>query len=217
MICGVDEAGRGPVLGPLVVAGVMVGDDGQLVEMGVRDSKQLSRRRRKELAERIVDLAEIDVVVIQHNEIDEWRGSMSLNLIEARAFASALNRLRPREAILDAADVNPDRFRSTVSSYLSFSLEIICQHKADEHYPVVSAASIVAKERRDSLMERIGEEIGEPVGSGYASDPVTRAFLEKWISENGDLPPYTRRSWETARRMLNLARTRRLTEWTDER
>jgi ribonuclease HII len=213
--CGVDEAGRGPVLGPLVVAAVMVEDDASLIEMGVRDSKKLTRARRIELCSAIHQVADTEVVIITHDEIDEQRVNCSLNDIEARAFAKALSRFKESKIFADAADVDPDRFRRMVCNHLECDVQIVCEHKADEQYPVVSAASIVAKETRDSLMDRISEELGRPVGSGYASDPTTLSFLENWISEKGDLPPYARRSWDTSRRLLNLSRTRKLTDWTD--
>jgi ribonuclease HII len=210
--CGADEAGRGPVLGPLVVAAVMVEDDGPLVEMGVRDSKLLKRSRRAELYPLIEEVSEIKVMVISHDQIDDQRRNESLNEIEARAFASAISRFAGNLIYLDAADVNPRRFGSMVSRYLGLSVEMVCEHRADELYPVVSAASIIAKETRDRLMDRIGEEMGREVGSGYSHDPKTRAFLENWICENGDLPPCARRSWETSRRLLALSRTKRLTD-----
>jgi ribonuclease HII len=213
--CGVDEAGRGPVLGPLVVAAVMVEDDAPLIELGVKDSKKLTRARRIELHSAIHQVADTEVVIITHDEIDKQRAIESLNNIEARAFATALARFGESKIFADAADVDPHRFRRMVCNHLDFDVQMICEHKADEQYPVVSAASIVAKETRDSLMDGISEELGQPVGSGYASDPVTIEFLENWICEKGDLPPYARRSWGTSRRLLNLSRTRRLTDWTD--
>jgi ribonuclease HII len=215
-ICGVDEAGRGPVLGPLVVAGVLVADERELREMGVRDSKQLTRGRRKELLGKITQVATIETSVISHTDIDHQRASVSLNVMEVEAFASIINRLKPEIAYMDSADVNPIRFGRMVARRLVCSPRIESEHKADERFPVVSAASIVAKEVRDTLMERIGEELGQPVGSGYAHDPITICFLESWLKENGDLPPYTRRSWLTARRMLSLSKISNLSEWMDE-
>jgi len=214
-ICGVDEAGRGPVLGPLVVAAVMMDDESPLVEMGVRDSKALTRARRAVLFKWIKDVADVEIVVISNGQIDERREKETLNEIEAGAFAAALQRFKGSIMYLDAADVNEERFGRTVSGHLGFSVEMVCRHKADELYPIVSAASIIAKETRDTLMDRISEEMGVDVGSGYANDPKTRSFLENWISENGDLPPCARRSWETSRRLLALSRTRRLTDWMD--
>jgi len=215
VICGVDEAGRGPVLGPLVVAAVMLQSDEPLRGLGVRDSKALTRKRRDELALRIREVAEVEVVVIEAERIDSYRGQGSLNDLEAEAFASAIERLRPDEAYLDAADVVAERFALTVGSHLSFRPRMVCEHKADSKYPVVSAASIVAKSARDGAMDRLEAEFGVPIGSGYPSDEVTVGFLQKWINEKKDLPPHTRRSWRTAKDMFARSRVIDLTNWTD--
>jgi ribonuclease HII len=216
MICGVDEAGRGPVLGPMVVAAVMVDDERSLKEMQVRDSKKLSPRRREELAIEIERVAIIELAIIPAEVIDEVRGQMSLNEFEARVFASLIDRLKPDKAYVDAADVDEKHFHDMISTCLSCTPELFCCHKADDIYPVVSAASIIAKTRRDRLIVDIQKEMMEPIGSGYASDPVTMAFLENWMRENRDYPPHTRRSWATARRVLMLAKNTKLTEWSDE-
>lgn len=212
-ICGVDEAGRGPVIGPLIVAGVLVEDDTQLREIQVRDSKKLSEKRREELAKKIVEIAECAIEVVPAEDIDEMRKLMTINEFEARLFASILERLRPDTAYLDSADANCKTFENSVRKELDFDLEIICEHKADERYPVVSAASIIAKEKREEEVRRISEELDEDVGSGYPADPITVEFMQRWISENGDLPPNTRRSWETARKMLSVSKLRKLDEY----
>lgn len=212
-ICGVDEAGRGPVIGPLVVAGVLVEDDAELREIQVRDSKKLSEKRRGELARMIVETADCEIEVVPAEDIDEMRKLMTINEFEARLFASILGKLRPDTAYLDSADANRKTFEKSVRKELDFDLEIVCEHKADERYPVVSAASIIAKEKREEEVRRIGEELGEDIGSGYPADPITIEFMQRWISENGDLPPHTRRSWETARKMLSTSKTRKLDEY----
>jgi ribonuclease HII len=216
MICGVDEAGRGPVLGPMVIAAVMLEDDGPLKKMRVRDSKKLSPKRREELTSMIEKVATIELAIIPAEGIDEMRGHMSLNEFEARVFASLIDRLKPDEAYVDAADVDERHFHNMIRSSLSCSPELFCCHKADDIYPVVSAASIIAKTRRDRLIADIQNEITEPIGSGYASYPVTIAFLEKWTREKQDYPPHTRKSWATARKAIILAKNTKLTEWSDE-
>jgi len=213
MICGVDEAGRGPVIGPMVVAAVMVEDDAVLREAGVKDSKLLTPSSRAEIARRVQEISTVDMVIMSHDEIDLSRRTRSLNQIEAVAFASLLDRLRPSRAYLDACHVDADSFRRMVEGLMSRRTDIVCRHKADRLFPVVSAASVVAKVRRDAMMREIEEKMGEAVGSGYPSDPVTKAFLERWVAENGDLPPYTRRSWANAQRLMRLARSRRITDW----
>jgi len=212
MICGLDEAGRGPVMGPLVVAAVLVEDDRLFREWGVKDSKQHKPEERERLGALIRSFSSWKVVVIPHDQIDERKGSTSLNTLEIRAFASLVDDLRPRKAYVDACDVSELNFKRALSKEIKWKTELICEHKADENYPVVSAASIVAKVRRDEEMRKIGRELGD-VGSGYSSDPKTRAFLEKWIRENGDLPPYTRRSWATAKEMLGASKISKLTDW----
>jgi ribonuclease HII len=210
MICGVDEAGRGPVIGPLVVAGVMVESDVPFRHLGVRDSKKLAPERREALAPEIERLGRCRVVVIPAEEIDATRAEMSLNDFEARVFASVISELRPETAYVDAADVDEINFKRAILRELDCDVEIVSQHEADDLFPIVGAASILAKVRRDSEMRTLASEIGQPLGSGYAHDPVTIAFLERWIKEKGMLPPHTRASWDTARRLLAESRVRKL-------
>ncbi len=213
MICGVDEAGRGPVLGPLVVAGVAVESDVPLRQLNVRDSKRLSPERREALAPEIEKVARCEVLVVPAEDIDVMRAEMSLNDFEARLFATIIETLHPETAYVDAVDVDEIEFKRAIQRLLPFEVEIVSQHEADDLFPVVSAASVLAKVRRDREMRKIEEALGEPVGSGYPSDPVTIGFLEKWIKEKGCLPPHTRTSWDTARRLLAESRTRKLDEY----
>jgi ribonuclease HII len=141
------------------------------------------------------------------------RAEMSLNDFEADLFARVIERLHPDTAYVDAVDVDEIDFKRAVQKRLPFDVEIVSQHEADDLFPVVSAASIVAKVRRDAEMREIEESFGEPVGSGYPSDPVTIAFLEKWTREKGSLPPHTRTTWDTARRLLAESRIRKLDEF----
>jgi ribonuclease HII len=210
MICGVDEAGRGPVLGPLVVCGVSVADDSPLVEMGVRDSKKLTRARREELAPRIIEVSQVEVLEVPAEEIDSLRSRMTMNELEAMLFARIIDKLSPEVAYLDAADVNENRFKELTRSSMTCPAALVSKHRADDLYPVVSAASVIAKVTRDHRIDLIGEELGVEVGSGYTSDPVTRAFIHDWLDENGSLPPHVRRSWKTSQKIMNLNGIRRL-------
>ena len=216
MIVGIDEAGRGPVLGPLVVAGVAVESDVPLRQMNVRDSKKLSPERREALAPQIEKVATFKLVVIPAERIDIMRAEMSLNDFEAKLFAEIIVKLHPETAYVDAADVDENEFKRAVQREVPFAVEIVSHHKADELFPVVSAASILAKVCRDREMRTIEEAIGVPIGSGYASDVDTIAFLAKWIKEKGSLPPHTRASWDTARRLLVESRNRKLDDFGDE-
>ena len=213
MIVGVDEAGRGPVIGPLVVAGVAVESDVELRHMNVRDSKKLSPERREALAPEIEKVSTYEVVVIPAERIDAMRSEMSLNDFEAKLFAEVIDKLRPETAYVDAADVDEIEFKRCVRKELAFDVEIVSQHNADELFPVVSAASILAKVCRDREMRTIEDEIGMHIGSGYASDADTIAFLETWIRTHGSLPPHTRASWDTARRLLAESRNHKLDDF----
>lgn len=213
MICGIDEAGRGPVLGPLVVAGVQVESDVPLRQLNVRDSKKLSPERREVLAPQIEKISAYEVVVVPAEDIDVMRAEMSLNAFEATLFARIIRTLKPETAYVDAADVDEIEFKRNIQRQLDIPVEIVSQHEADNLFPVVSAASILAKVRRDLEMRKIEEEFGVPTGSGYPSDTDTIAFLEKWIREKGSLPPHTRTTWDTARRLLAEARIRKLDEF----
>ena len=213
MICGVDEAGRGPVLGPLVVAGVLVESDVPLRHLNVRDSKKLSPERRELLAPEIEKVATCEVVVVPAADIDVMRAQMSLNDFEARLFAAVVEKLHPETAYVDAVDVDEIEFKRAILKQLPFEVEVVSQHEADDLFPVVSAASIVAKVRRDAEVRKIEAELGQPVGSGYPSDPATIAFLERWIKEKGSPPPYTRLTWDTTRRLLAEAKNRKLEDF----
>lgn len=214
MICGVDEAGRGPVIGPLVICGISVNKDDLLRQLGVRDSKKLSRNQRESLSEKIEKVAEeIQIVEIAAEEIDAIREEMTLNQLEVKVFASVINRLKPSIAYVDSADVNEERFGKDILQEIELSVDVISRHRADETYPVVSAASILAKIRRDQVVRRIGQEIGELIGSGYPSDPITIRFLESWIERYDRLPPHTRKSWDTCSRLLRMKSLRRIDEF----
>jgi ribonuclease HII len=212
-MCGVDEAGRGPVLGPMVVSGVCVDDESVLAGLGVKDSKKLTPERRSVLAEAIRSVGRVEVIVVPAEEIDLLREEMTLNELEVNVFATILDRLSPGIAYVDSADVNAERFAEDIKRKLYFELEIVSKHGADDIYPVVSAASIIAKTTRDEEIQKIQKEIGQRIGSGYPSDPKTVQFLEKWIRENSDFPPHTRRSWETTKKIMKRVRTKKLNEF----
>ena len=213
MIAGLDEAGRGPVIGPMVVAGVAVESDAPLRHLNVRDSKKLSPERREALAPEIEKLGPHEVLVVPAADIDAMRASMTLNAFEAKLFATVIEKLRPEIAYVDSADVDEFEFRRAILRELPFECEIVSKHQADDLFPVVSAASILAKVRRDAEMRKIEEELHEHIGSGYSHDEETIAFLERWIRERGGLPPHTRASWDTSKRLLAQAQSRKLDEF----
>lgn len=200
---GVDEAGRGPVLGPLVVAGVRVDDDKVLRKLAVKDSKKLTPAAREAMYPRILDVARVAVRIVPHDELNARMPQENLNAIEVAAFADVLNELNARMAFVDAADVVPERFGSLVTARLSGPCHVVSEHKADDRYPTVAAASVVAKVLRDREIEAIGRALGCEIGSGYSHDPVTRQFLRDWVKDHDALPPCARIHWEPARMLMN--------------
>lgn len=202
MICGVDEAGKGAVLGPMVVAGVACDDPAVFETWGVRDSKTLTPKRREALFERIRASFPFAVVVISAEEIDSLRATATMNAIVARAHATVIDRLRPSRAIVDACDVNPIRYREMVQASLHAPCEILSEHKADENHSVVAAASIVAKVLRDRAVRDLSDAFGG-IGSGYPSDPATCTFLEGYIAANGSPPACARASWKTVAALMD--------------
>jgi ribonuclease HII len=201
MICGVDEAGKGPVLGPLVVAGVSCRSMDDFQEIPVKDSKLLSRRQREELYDEIVDRFPCAVIVIDARKIDRIRTRMTLNRCVAEAHAAVIDQLRPATAYVDACDVNAPRYAAMVGEHLVTPCRIVSEHSADRTYPVVSAASIVAKVRRDRAIDELKREYGE-IGSGYPSDPETILYLEQYIARHRRPPACARASWRTVGNLI---------------
>lgn len=214
LIAGVDEAGRGPVIGPLVIAGVLFKENDlpKLVDLGVKDSKLLSPQKRETLAVQIRELAlKWHIVLLSPAEIDcvvESRRKLhKLNRLEAQAMAKVITVLKPDVVYVDASDVLADRFEEHIAENLSFSPKIISEHKADVKYPVVSAASIIAKVERDKVISQLQKKHGN-MGCGYPSDSNTIKFLEDWIRKFGSYPDFVRKSWKTAKRVKSEADSR---------
>jgi ribonuclease HII len=218
MICGVDEAGKGPVFGPLVIAGVLFEDDSELIRFNVRDSKKIAPKRRKILADIIKKIAvNYEVLIISASDIDDMRKIMTLNEIEVNAFSKVIGKLKPDICYVDAADVNEKRFAKNILSNMSFYPKIISKHKADDTYLVVGAASILAKTIRDEVVRKIAEglekKLNLPLGSGYPADPITKKFLKTWIETYGKLPPHVRHSWKTAQKLMKDSTMRTLDDY----
>jgi ribonuclease HII len=203
-IAGVDEAGRGPMIGPMVICGVLVGPERitELEKIGARDSKKLSPSRRQILNQKIRGLAtKVEIRSVTAADIDRLRKRMTLNEIEVTEFASVVKSLKPREVYLDAADVKADRFGRKVgnmSGLTAMGAMIVSEHKADSKYPIVSAASILAKVERDRIIDEMHKEYGN-FGSGYPSDPKTIRFVKKLIEDGQELPQIVRQSWDSVK------------------
>jgi ribonuclease HII len=201
MICGVDEAGKGSVLGPLVIAAVGAIAESVVADLGVKDSKLLSPRERERLYILIRKTCRVTTVTIDAQEIDAIRREMTMNSCVARAHARAISKLSPSSAIVDACDVNCFRYAEMVKNNLDHPCEIVSEHHADEKYPLVSAASIIAKVTRDRSIRTLSKKYGE-IGSGYPSDPVTISWLTGYIEEYKIPPPIARKSWKTVSAIL---------------
>ena len=173
-----------------------------LAAMGVRDSKQLLPARREILARKILNIASDHYILeVPPRVIDELRQAITMNDIMVRCFSQVLQHLSADRAILDACDVNAQRFADKVRSTSGTTIEIIAEHKADENHKVVSAASILAKVRRDESIRGLEKSMSCRIGSGYPRDPETIEFLEKWVKDNGDLPQCARHTWAPAQRI----------------
>lgn len=214
LIAGVDDAGRGAIIGPLVIAGILVDekDIHKLTELGVRDSKLLSPKRRKTLEKEIKKIAlKYHVVRLLPKEIDRFVESRKkfhkLNRLEAQAMAEVLEVLKPDIAYVDASDILAERFKQHILEHLSFKTEIISEHKADRKYPVVSAASIIAKTERDRAIQQLQEKYGD-IGCGYPTDPKTIQFLETLLKTLGEYPDFVRKSWKPAKRITRESKSK---------
>jgi len=212
VICGVDEAGKGSVLGPLVIAAVGVTSDEVFADVLVKDSKMLSPPMREHLYSVIRKRFRVATVRIDAHEIDEIRRGMTMNSCIARAHAQVIGKLSPSKAFVDACDVNAFRYAEMVKSHLDCTCEIISEHHADESFRVVSAASIVAKVVRDRAIVTLSKKYGT-IGSGYSSDPLTIAFLSSYIDEYNKPPPIARKSWKTVSRLIAKKQQSQLSEF----
>lgn len=181
-----------------------------LSDIGVKDSKKLTPIKRKTLAALIktkcICYKEIQV---SSKEIDNREtNNITLNQLEIYKMVEIIDELMPEIIYIDAADVNEERFGLTIESLLSYRpKEIISKHKADEIYPIVSAASILAKHKRDTIINDIKNKViskgyGD-IGSGYPSDKKTIEFLRNWIIKNKKIPNFARKSWKTTRRIID--------------
>jgi len=209
IVGGADEAGRGPVLGPMVVCAACFREVDMpcMLDQGVTDSKQLNPKRREALFDVITRAAlDYELVVLSPVEINEFMaGGTNLNDIEVTAFARAINAVIRRGTIpgtlwIDAADVKPTRFGERIQGLLSTRVVVNARHKADATITAVGAASILAKVTRDRLVHELAKQYGD-IGSGYPSDPKTRGFLKKYYQDHGNFPPIARMEWETLKQL----------------
>lgn len=202
-ICGVDDAGRGSMLGPLVIAGVSLERKNlrKLSALGVKDSKKLSPKRRQELYKSIIELADSYYVArIPPRSVDASVKKHCLNGLEAKYMAKVVSKLDPDTSYVDSCDVNPKRFGKEVSK-LSDRHKIKSYHHADSKFVIVSAASIVAKVTRDRAIKKLQKT--HDLGSGYPSDLTTVRFVTRYYKKNRSLPTFVRKSWKPVKAIVS--------------
>ncbi len=207
-----DEAGRGAWIGPLIVGAVAVASRGvdRLREAGARDSKELSPARRQEVYERIGQLGAIRSIELSPAEIDRSVARGRLNELEARAFGAILREFSPARAFVDACDADPRRFARRVSAEAGPGVRVVSRHHADRTYPLVGAASIVAKVRRDRAIVELAARLGCDIGSGYPSDARTVKFVTEHVRGGAARPAWLRESWAPTQRIIPVPPTRTL-------
>jgi ribonuclease HII len=203
IVCGVDEAGRGSMLGPLVVAGVSIKKSKlkSLSNLGVCDSKKLTPSTRERLYKKIVTLVDdYAVSKVAPKQIDEYVIKHQLNYLEASHMSKIIKKLQPSISYVDACDVNAKRFGSELA-LLAKTGKIKSHHHADSRFVVVSAASIIAKVTRDRAIAKLNRDYD--VGSGYPSDERTVEFVRGWVAKNGKVPDFVRKSWAPVKLLMS--------------
>ena len=215
LVSGIDEAGRGSIIGPLVIASVTANKKTikKFSRIGVKDSKKLSAKNREIFARIIMDESEnVMISKLSGKKIDRAvklrkeylkdkkfitnNKIIGLNELEAHSMSKMINKMNSHSVFVDSCDVKPERFKERIENRLNSNMKIYSSHKADEKYVVVAAASVVAKYTRDKEIVKLKRKFGE-MGSGYPSDPATRIFLQKWLKKNKTMPDFTRKSWKT--------------------
>ena len=203
MILGLDEAGRGCVLGPLVVAGFLASEasESALRAAGADDSKALSPKKRDAARAALSELGTPFVREISPSEIDAG----NLNELEEALLIAIVREARPTRVIVDALG-HPRTIPATVAR-LSAATDGIPWHmapKADSTFATVGAASIFAKTTRDAALDALRPEFGD-FGSGYPSDPATRRWLTDWAKSQRPWPSFVRTRWGTIRDLAQIS------------
>jgi len=210
-IAGIDEAGRGPLIGPLViaVAAIVENKEEELRVLGVKDSKLLTERQREDILKELIKIIHYELVMIQPSEIDEALASPNTNLnwLEADHGAALLNKLNVKleenisKCIIDCPSNNVKAFTAYVQEKVDDKdIKLQIEHKADLNHLIVGAASIIAKVTREKELEKIKKKLKIDFGSGYPSDPKTKEFVEKHHADK-EYSQLFRKSWETYRKI----------------
>lgn len=208
MSCGVDEAGRGPVIGPMVVS-IVCGDPEDFRRIGARDSKALTPQSRERMYGKIIENSQFHMIkIITASELNALMDRMNLNRIEEEAYSDLIAKSPiDCEYYVDSFDVDENRLSMKLSG--TTGRKVVCRHKADALYPAVSAASILSKVTRDREIMKLQDIYGN-LGSGYPADPVTREFILLSLRQGKDITDIVRTHWKTYRNILGESRKTRL-------
>jgi len=210
IICGIEEAGRGPVIGPMIMVGctIKAKDEQLLKKIGVKDSKLLSHLQRKELFNKIIALVDYEISILSPSIIDSALkdSSMNLNKLEALTSAKIINKLKPDSVIVDCPAKDTAGYASLIVEHLDKKIKVIAEHKADVNYPIVSAASILAKVTRDEEIEKLHKEFNVDFGSGYPSDEKTQEFVNKHYQDYN----FFRKTWQTYKNVVDGKKQKKL-------
>lgn len=198
-ILGIDEAGRGALCGPMVIAGAMIDskDEKKLKELGVKDSKMLTPKERERIRPELDKLVQFKIFKVDPKQIDD----NNLNHLEFDIFSQVINELDPDKVFVDAFESNCEKVHGIINSKLNKPVKLICENKADSNYLIVGAASIIAKTHRDREIEKLKEKYGD-FGTGYPSDPKCIQFMKDWVRKNRFLPAFVRKKWQTVDEIL---------------
>ena len=202
---GIDEAGRGCVIGPLFLAVFLIPEENHLIDrlndLGVRDSKLLVASRRDYLAREIKRIAHgYKIVKIAPRLLDRF----SINALEAKFSAELINKFNPHRVYLDApaSGAGIRNYCGSIASLCATPPRLVGANRMDNTNVLVAAASILAKSAREQHAKLLKKKYGD-FGSGYPSDPKTIKWLAGWKRSHGDWPGVVRRKWNTLEN-LNL-------------
>ena len=219
---GVDEAGKGPVIGPMVAAAVRAAEAD--LPDGIDDSKRLTAATRESIATQLREspAAAVGLGVVTTDEIDDAETDMNSLTVAAQVRALGDVVIDGDHALVDAGDVSESRFARRVADGVAdagtdteggVAIDVTAEHGADEASQLVGAASIIAKVERDSRIDALSEDYDHDLGSGYPSDPTTRTFLADYVDRHGELPACARASWATCEDVVTAAEQSDLAEF----
>lgn len=217
LVVGIDESGRGPIVGPLIIVGILINeeDSARLKTMGAKDSKLLIHKKRVALSKQILKIAKNHkIIIVQPEEIDNavhGHDGLNLNWLEARKTAEIINYLRPDKAIIDCPSPNIKSYTNYLRKFLNNpSIELVVEHKADKNFYAVSAASIIAKVARENEVKKIEKKIGQKIGTGYMSNLQCQKFVKENFDKHSEL---FRKSWMPYKKQVEEKEQKRLNEY----